>query len=425
MLIVPPNIKQDYVVLDSICTQLSDEEETPVVIDVNEEIKIESKGQKVQIIENPRRTLEKCKMLGLPACDKHLYNHLDEMDYSCKEMMEQFGRIINKAEQIAHMDKTSERDVTFEIQLVRDKKHCCAALIAKAAKKVEKNENVFHITYSAEQMEDINFTYHSLCKFPESPGDDIGLRNAYLYLLKYDPVFFVANEARGLRKKYYPGTGITFELNEYLLDIAKFSAERYKQKLEDIYNEELDRLNNQVSSEMDILSSGEGRSIKDEMIDLYFSNKKPKKEKTVSAPKPVKESRPDNVIRQHDTNGIFVAEYKTLKEAAESAGISPTSLNKVLSGERTVSGGYLWRRVLAGSEIENIEPCTEKKNNTVSEERTYEAKPIVCYTTEGSIAREYASIGMAAAATGVSRKCITETLKGKQKTAGGFVWKFK
>lgn len=51
-------------------------------------------------------------------------------------------------------------------------------------------------------------------------------------------------------------------------------------------------------------------------------------------------------------------------------------------------------------------------------------KPIVQYTKEGDIVREYRTIAEANNLSGVKKSNIQSNLSGKTKTAGGFIWKF-
>lgn len=53
------------------------------------------------------------------------------------------------------------------------------------------------------------------------------------------------------------------------------------------------------------------------------------------------------------------------------------------------------------------------------------SKPVLQYTKSGEFIAEYVSVKAAQAATGISRGHISLCCNGKQKSSGGFVWKFK
>lgn len=48
-------------------------------------------------------------------------------------------------------------------------------------------------------------------------------------------------------------------------------------------------------------------------------------------------------IRQYETSGEFVAEYKNISYASLMTGISRTAINNALTGYSKTSGGYVWK----------------------------------------------------------------------------------
>ena len=53
------------------------------------------------------------------------------------------------------------------------------------------------------------------------------------------------------------------------------------------------------------------------------------------------------------------------------------------------------------------------------------SKPIIQYTKDGVLVREYLSIAEADHISGVKKSNIHQVLSGKNKLAGGFIWKYK
>lgn len=51
--------------------------------------------------------------------------------------------------------------------------------------------------------------------------------------------------------------------------------------------------------------------------------------------------------------------------------------------------------------------------------------PVICYNKQGSIVAEYVSAKEAEDITSVLRTSISSVCKGKRKSAGGFIWKYK
>lgn len=75
---------------------------------------------------------------------------------------------------------------------------------------------------------------------------------------------------------------------------------------------------------------------------------------------------------------------------------------------------------------ENLEWVTRRENNNhgTRNRRMAEAqgKAVVQYTTEGVFLAEYPSIKEAGRVTGINKSHICQVCRGKEKTAGGYIW---
>lgn len=75
---------------------------------------------------------------------------------------------------------------------------------------------------------------------------------------------------------------------------------------------------------------------------------------------------------------------------------------------------------------ENLEwvTCKENNNHGTRNRRMAEAqgKAVVQYTTEGVFLAEYPSIKEAGRVTGINKSHICQVCRGKEKTAGGYIW---
>lgn len=67
----------------------------------------------------------------------------------------------------------------------------------------------------------------------------------------------------------------------------------------------------------------------------------------------------------------------------------------------------------------------EKRLATSDETRASSGRAIIQLDDDGNVIKEYESITLASKEVGVSTKCIRDAATGKQKHAGGFVWKYK
>lgn len=128
-----------------------------------------------------------------------------------------------------------------------------------------------------------------------------------------------------------------------------------------------------------------------------------------------------NEIRKYDKSGQYICSYESLAAAAEKEGLSVGGIGKVLYGERQLAGGFQWRRCNTNDATEKISPAKPaKKANYVNQ-----SKRVYQVAIDGEIIAEYDSINMAAKQTGINRRSISDTLCGKQKTAGGYMWVYR
>lgn len=120
----------------------------------------------------------------------------------------------------------------------------------------------------------------------------------------------------------------------------------------------------------------------------------------------------DKVVYQYDLSGNFIKEYKSAHEAARENNIQFTNICKVCRGERKTAGGFGW----SYTKTENIGPIKTKRLGDGA---------VLQFTKEGEFVAEYSSAKEARRQTGINDTTIGLVCKGKGKTAGGFVWKYK
>ena len=105
------------------------------------------------------------------------------------------------------------------------------------------------------------------------------------------------------------------------------------------------------------------------------------------------------------------------KEAAASIGVDPSNITKVCSGVQLTAGGFHWRY------LNETEEQKKKRETLLFESQANDIgassrKPIICVETN----QQYKSVKEAADALQVNRSGISNALRGKAKTAGGFHW---
>ena len=127
-----------------------------------------------------------------------------------------------------------------------------------------------------------------------------------------------------------------------------------------------------------------------------------------------KPKQPETVIRQYTLDGRFLKEFDSVGHAAAEVGVRVDIITNVTSGRRNSAGGFLWKKCLTNSPIENISPPNTALN--------LEGKVILQVDQYGEVVATFNTVGQAARLSGVSRRSISDALKGVQKTAGGFSW---
>lgn len=120
----------------------------------------------------------------------------------------------------------------------------------------------------------------------------------------------------------------------------------------------------------------------------------------------------NKAVYQYDLSGKFIGEYKSAHEAARILNIQFTNICKVCRGERKTAGGFGWS--YEKKTVEEPIQTTIKHNTTVLQ-----------YDKSGNFIAEYKSAREAWKQTGISDTTIGLVCKGKGKTAGGYIWKYK
>jgi len=83
----------------------------------------------------------------------------------------------------------------------------------------------------------------------------------------------------------------------------------------------------------------------------------------------------------------------------------------------------------ANNNISNLEYVTHKTNinygSNIQRRTSKQSKPVAQYSCEGELIAEFSSTVDAEKETGIWHNNISKVCKGKAKTAGGFVWRYK
>jgi len=120
-------------------------------------------------------------------------------------------------------------------------------------------------------------------------------------------------------------------------------------------------------------------------------------------------------VCQYDKTGNLIKIFNSVKEAENETCAS--SISDVCKGKAKTSGGFVWRYIGDSFDLYSIKyiyhPCKYSKR-TVSVEQ---------YNLNDKFIKVYKSVADAGRATGIGSYNIIASIHGKQKTAGGFIWK--
>ncbi|MEB2775250.1 NUMOD1 domain-containing DNA-binding protein [Algoriphagus sp. D3-2-R+10] len=113
-------------------------------------------------------------------------------------------------------------------------------------------------------------------------------------------------------------------------------------------------------------------------------------------------------LYQYDLDGNFIKEFKSISEASKETNILASSITQNAKRGSKSAGGFVWRY----TKKDKIGNCNLNKI-------------IYQYTKKGEFIKEYNSVKNASIETSVSYSSIYQNVKGKTKTAGGFIWSFE
>lgn len=137
-----------------------------------------------------------------------------------------------------------------------------------------------------------------------------------------------------------------------------------------------------------------------------------------------------NIIRLRANNLVSNYKHKDKMRNLGECTITVDDFISICSKGCFYCGETDWK-ILGLDRVDNTKPHTKENcvcscwecNNKKG--RIEHSKNVIQYTKNGDYVAEYSSIKEASSITNINHSCICYCCKGKQKTAGGFVWKYK
>lgn len=187
-----------------------------------------------------------------------------------------------------------------------------------------------------------------------------------------------------------------------LSDLLDFSEQYYIQKYDSCKNG------------YNILSGGSSirnwkktqeqvRKQRESLIEYYKTHRNPNSKK----------------VLQYSLEGKFIREWDSATEAEIHLGYTRGNISNACKGVNKSAMGYMWRYKEDDMFPHSIDPCSTK--GTV-----HKHTGLLQLDLEGNLIKEWKSNKEAAVALNIkSAGMISEVCRGKRKTAGGFIWRYK
>lgn len=114
-------------------------------------------------------------------------------------------------------------------------------------------------------------------------------------------------------------------------------------------------------------------------------------------------------VSQYDLQGNFIRSFDSIKEASLN-GFNEGNIQDCCVGRLKSSKGFIWRY------LEDSQPVEYKKKNV---------KSVLQFSISGEFIKEWDSIAMVSKELKIGGNSIVTCCKGKYKSSGGFIWKYK
>lgn len=119
-------------------------------------------------------------------------------------------------------------------------------------------------------------------------------------------------------------------------------------------------------------------------------------------------------VNQYDLDGNLIASFQSIADAHRTTHISSAHIVQVCKGSRNFAGGFRW----------GYAECAAPNVLGKKRPKPHHA-PFVQYDLSGKEINRFLYMNDAAIETGIDAVCIGRCCRGKNRTAGGFQWRFE
>jgi hypothetical protein len=198
--------------------------------------------------------------------------------------------------------------------------------------------------------------------------------------------------------------GRTFKVHTM---VAKYFLESYE-KGKDIHHIDGNKLNNN-SNNLIVLSKSDHTIIHN--TGKVFTEKRKNNISKSKKGKYLNELNPNSKkVYQYTKEGVFIREYKTLKEASIITRIPSAYISTVCTGHQKSAGGFVW---------------SHSNNKPVFYDKYDNGFRVLQFNIEGKFIKRFDSIVEASKSVNRHYSCIRDCCIGKQKSSAGYIWKYE
>ncbi len=115
-------------------------------------------------------------------------------------------------------------------------------------------------------------------------------------------------------------------------------------------------------------------------------------------------------VYKYGLNGMLVARFDNLTDAAHSINTTKKTISKVALGVNQTYGGYIWS-------YDYVEPYETKTDKRL--------KNVYQYSLDGNLIDVFISVADASRKTKITKTGIAKVCRFEQKECGGFLWRYK
>ena len=120
-------------------------------------------------------------------------------------------------------------------------------------------------------------------------------------------------------------------------------------------------------------------------------------------------------VCQYSKNGDFVQKYENLTLAGLAVNLDPAMIMACCKGIIKFAANFIWRYADDELTQQHIDWCNDGKGEKIS---------VLQYSLSHELISIFDGIKFAGRLTGIDPSAIIRCCKGKQKTAGGFIWRY-